>query len=195
MQAIDVHRSGELKDVPMEEHLAALAALAERKNLDRPFARRSSSVIRGKSHERQRRTLLADWRPGLRPDCPVRPHGRLPQGQECRALRHLRPRRRPATSGCRRSTSRRLPMLTTTRCSPTQEVDAVIIAIADQFHVPAALKAIAAGKHVLVEKPLGTDDRAMPRAARQGSGGRTGRAGRQQPPVRPGHRLRPRLHH
>jgi len=35
-------------------------------------------------------------------------------------------------------------------------VDAVIIAIADQFHVPAALKAHEAGKHVLVEKPLGT---------------------------------------
>jgi predicted dehydrogenase len=35
-------------------------------------------------------------------------------------------------------------------------VEAVIIAIADQFHVPAALKALEAGKHVLVEKPLGT---------------------------------------
>jgi predicted dehydrogenase len=35
-------------------------------------------------------------------------------------------------------------------------VEAVIVAIADQFHVPAALKAIEAGKHVLVEKPLGT---------------------------------------
>lgn len=34
-------------------------------------------------------------------------------------------------------------------------VDAVIIATADAFHVPAALRAIAAGKHVLVEKPLG----------------------------------------
>jgi predicted dehydrogenase len=34
-------------------------------------------------------------------------------------------------------------------------VDAVIVAIADQFHVPMALKAIAAGKHVLVEKPMG----------------------------------------
>ncbi len=33
MQAIEVHRSGELKDIPMKEHLAALAALAERKNL------------------------------------------------------------------------------------------------------------------------------------------------------------------
>ena len=36
------------------------------------------------------------------------------------------------------------------------EVEAVIVAIADQFHVPATLKALEAGKHVLVEKPLGT---------------------------------------
>ena len=36
-------------------------------------------------------------------------------------------------------------------------VDAVLIATADAFHVPAARKAVAAGKHVLVEKPLGTD--------------------------------------
>lgn len=35
------------------------------------------------------------------------------------------------------------------------QVEAVIIAIADQFHVEAALKALVAGKHVLVEKPLG----------------------------------------
>jgi len=35
-------------------------------------------------------------------------------------------------------------------------VEAVIIAIADDFHVAAASKAIEAGKHVLVEKPLGT---------------------------------------
>ncbi|MEK8129052.1 Gfo/Idh/MocA family oxidoreductase [Paenibacillus filicis] len=35
------------------------------------------------------------------------------------------------------------------------QVDAIIIGIADQFHVPMALKAIRAGKHVLVEKPLG----------------------------------------
>ena len=33
LQAIEVHRSGELKDASMEEHLAALAALAKRKNL------------------------------------------------------------------------------------------------------------------------------------------------------------------
>jgi predicted dehydrogenase len=35
------------------------------------------------------------------------------------------------------------------------KVDAVIVAIADQFHVWAAKKALRAGKHVLVEKPLG----------------------------------------
>jgi predicted dehydrogenase len=34
-------------------------------------------------------------------------------------------------------------------------VEAVIVAVADQFHVSAARQAIAAGKHVLVEKPLG----------------------------------------
>ena len=33
----------------------------------------------------------------------------------------------------------------------------LLIATADQYHVPLALKAIAAGKHVLVEKPLGVD--------------------------------------
>src|SRR5262249_16919753 len=35
-------------------------------------------------------------------------------------------------------------------------IDAVVVAIADQFHLDACRKAIAAGKHVLVEKPLGT---------------------------------------
>jgi predicted dehydrogenase len=35
------------------------------------------------------------------------------------------------------------------------DVDAVIVAVADQFHVPMATKALKAGKHVLVEKPMG----------------------------------------
>jgi predicted dehydrogenase len=35
------------------------------------------------------------------------------------------------------------------------DVEAIIIGIADAFHVPAALKALAAGKHVLCEKPVG----------------------------------------
>src|SRR6185436_6803924 len=36
-------------------------------------------------------------------------------------------------------------------------VEAVIIGVADQFHVPLAIQAIDAGKHVLVEKPLGVN--------------------------------------
>lgn len=36
------------------------------------------------------------------------------------------------------------------------QLDAVIIATSDQFHVPAALLALEAGKHVLCEKPIGT---------------------------------------
>jgi predicted dehydrogenase len=36
-------------------------------------------------------------------------------------------------------------------------VEAVLIGVADQFHVPLAVKALAAGKHVLVEKPLGVN--------------------------------------
>jgi len=35
------------------------------------------------------------------------------------------------------------------------QIEAIIVGIADQFHVAAAMKAIEAGKHVLVEKPLG----------------------------------------
>jgi predicted dehydrogenase len=35
------------------------------------------------------------------------------------------------------------------------EVEAVIIGIADQFHVPCARQAVLAGKHVLLEKPMG----------------------------------------
>ncbi len=36
-----------------------------------------------------------------------------------------------------------------------EDVDLVLIAVHDRFHVPLARKALAAGKHVLIEKPLG----------------------------------------
>jgi len=36
-----------------------------------------------------------------------------------------------------------------------RDVDLVLIAVHDRFHVPLARKALAAGKHVLIEKPLG----------------------------------------
>src|SRR5215475_7473641 len=35
------------------------------------------------------------------------------------------------------------------------QVEAVVIAVADQFHVPLCRQALAAGKPVLIEKPLG----------------------------------------
>jgi predicted dehydrogenase len=42
------------------------------------------------------------------------------------------------------------------------DVDAVIIATADAFHVPASIRALEAGKHVLCEKPVGlTVDEAL----------------------------------
>ncbi|MDH7569548.1 MAG: Gfo/Idh/MocA family oxidoreductase, partial [Armatimonadota bacterium] len=37
------------------------------------------------------------------------------------------------------------------------QVEAVIVAVSDAFHVPLARQALEAGKHVLVEKPLGTN--------------------------------------
>lgn len=37
------------------------------------------------------------------------------------------------------------------------DVEAVIVAISDAFHVPMAMQALEAGKHVLCEKPLGTN--------------------------------------
>lgn len=36
------------------------------------------------------------------------------------------------------------------------QVEAVLIGVADQYHVPLAMRALEAGKHVFVEKPLGT---------------------------------------
>jgi predicted dehydrogenase len=46
-------------------------------------------------------------------------------------------------------------------------IDAVLVATSDPFHVPAASRAIAAGKHVLVEKPLGVDVAECETLARQ----------------------------
>ncbi len=37
------------------------------------------------------------------------------------------------------------------------QVEAIVIGVADQYHVPLSLAALKAGKHVLVEKPLGTN--------------------------------------
>ncbi|ALL68499.1 Myo-inositol 2-dehydrogenase [Paraburkholderia caribensis MBA4] len=47
------------------------------------------------------------------------------------------------------------------------EVEAVIIGTSDAFHVPASLKALAAGKHVLCEKPIGVSVEEVEQLARE----------------------------
>ena len=51
-------------------------------------------------------------------------------------------------------------------------VDAVVVATPPTTHVPLALGALAAGKHVLVEKPLATNGADGQEADRRGRGGR-----------------------
>jgi len=46
-------------------------------------------------------------------------------------------------------------------------VDAIIVATSDPFHVPASIKALAAGKHVLCEKPIGVSVEEVEKLARQ----------------------------
>ena len=45
--------------------------------------------------------------------------------------------------------------MTTRAMLADPELEAVVIATSDAFHVPAALMALQAGKHVLCEKPSG----------------------------------------
>ena len=51
------------------------------------------------------------------------------------------------------------PIVDFRRALDDREVDALVIATPDHWHAPAALLALAAGKHVYVEKPCGHDPR------------------------------------
>lgn len=50
--------------------------------------------------------------------------------------------------------------LTTEELIARNDVDAVIICVPNQYHAPLAVKAIEAGKHVLLEKPMGVNGEA-----------------------------------
>ena len=64
------------------------------------------------------------------------------------AASSARPRSAPRRSGSRRSTR------ATTRCSPTTRVDVVHITTPNHLHYAQVKAALAAGKHVVCEKPL-----------------------------------------
>ena len=143
-------------------------------------------------------------------DNPQPPASRRPRRRRDRPGRASRGRHaRPATASCTRSATAPgdllEPMAAIHRPARTfadydamladPELDAVIVAIADQFHVAAALKALDAGKHVLVEKPLGTSADEARAAAAPGSRPPGSVApGRHDAPLRRGRRLRARLH-
>ena len=63
---------------------------------------------------------------------------------------------RSARSAWAPTYGRRRCLPTMTPCSPIPELEAVIVATSDAFHVPASITALEAGKHVLCEKPIGT---------------------------------------
>ena len=85
----------------------------------------------------------------------VRPSGRLPQGQECRALRHLRPGRRSARAHGRDPSTQGRPIATTTPCWPTHRStrSSSLSPTSSTSRPPEGARG---RKHVLVEKPLGT---------------------------------------
>ena len=156
IQAIDVHRSGELKGIADGRAPGGAGGPGRAEEPGRAFRGASAAVSGEDRMIAKDERCSADRRAGLRADRAVRSLRRLPQGQERRALRHLRPRRRPARANGRRSISPRSPTRTTTRCWPTRRSRRSSSRSPTSFTSPAALKAIEAGKHVLVEKPLGT---------------------------------------
>ena len=79
-----------------------------------------------------------------------------------------RPASRPRAS--RSASARRWRRRTRPRCSESPDVDAVLIATRHDTHAAYAARALRAGKHVFVEKPLALDEEELAR--------RRGRAGR-----------------
>ena len=115
------------------------------------------------------------------------------KAQECRVVRDLRRRGRPARADGRRPPAEgRLSRLRRhAGRSPGRG--------GDRRHRrpvprPRRLKAIEAGKHVLVEKPLGTTVESCRELRDTVASAGPRRSGGQQPPVRSRHRVRPTVH-
>ena len=64
---------------------------------------------------------------------------------------------------------RRAPTPPSTTCSPTRRVDVVHVTSPNHLHVPQAPAILAAGKHVVCEKPLAMTARGVRRAGRAGA--------------------------
>ena len=148
----------------------------------------------GTNHDRQGAPLPADRRAGLRPDRPGGPLRRRPQGHATPSCTRSATSPTTCASGWPAIHRPRVAYRDYDAMLADPRVEAVIIAIADQFHVRAALKALEAGKHVLVEKPLGTTVESCRELRDRRGGDRAGGPGRQQPALRPGHRVRPPVH-
>lgn len=61
-----------------------------------------------------------------------------------------------------------VPVMSVDEIFASHQVDAVVLALPPQFHADAALAAIAAGKHVLVEKPIALDTDAAEKVVEAG---------------------------
>ena len=162
------------------------ADLVERAQLVVDF-RNATGV--GRQRERQGRQAVTvahrRRRPRLLGAEPRAQHG--PRGRARLVLRPLRGEPRRAT---RRSTRRRASRPTSTTCSNDPSLDAIAVASSVPTHHPLGLRALAAGKHVFIEKPLAAERRGRPRARRGRRGGRPAADGRAPPALPPGARAR-----
>ena len=161
-QAVEIHRSGELRDVSSDEHLDALADVARRQN-----HRALSEALRQRYPGDDLVRRLARACPSPADDRLLRVGvlgcGPIAQAVHLDACRKARNAELYAVCDVADDLRERAAAVHRPRVAyrdydamlADPKVDAVLVAVADAFHVPACLQAIEAGKHVLVEKPLG----------------------------------------
>ncbi len=119
----------------------------------------------------------------------------LREGRECRPLRDLRRGTRSARTHGRdlRTAEDAMPIMT--RCWPIRQLEAVIIATSDAFHVPAAIKALDSRQACAVRE---ADRRQRSRRWRSSTTAveraRQSAAGRPHEALRPGAGGRPGVH-